>query len=97
MKYLVITTNDGDQYGLPLELVAKERAKYYADKDRDTTFDEEFKYVMEDDFEGIDWFQNNQNPDDFPAEAYKLLKPRKEKTLFEKLDDRESVEIREIK
>ncbi|OPZ24602.1 MAG: hypothetical protein BWZ03_00077 [bacterium ADurb.BinA186] len=97
MKYLVITTQDGDEYGLPLELVAKKRAEYYAAKDPDTTYDEEFKYVMEDSYEGIDWFRNNQNADDFKESDYKLLKPRRLKSLYERIEDREEIELRDIK
>lgn len=84
MKYITFELENGDIYGLPLEEVAKARAEYYAKIDPDTTFQEEFDYVMEDGFEGKDWFSNNQNPEDF-AGKYVLLKAGEQQTLHDRI------------
>lgn len=88
MKYITFELRNGDIYGLPLEIVAQVRAKYYAERDPDTTYEEEFNYVMNDSFEGIDWFRNNQDPEDF-AGAYKLLKSGMPQTLYDRLGEAE--------
>lgn len=69
---IVFTLKDGSVWGLPLRVVAEARAKHYAEKDKDTTFQEELEYVLADDFEGIDWFQNNQNPEDFYGHYFQI-------------------------
>lgn len=64
MKIIVINEDDG-QYAIPLEVVAKNRTAYYAEKDKfDDNSDEwikEVAFVMEGDFEGVDWLINNMN------------------------------------
>jgi len=67
MKVIEIT--DGEYtWQLPLEIVAKDRAAYYAKKDSedgDGSYDDlykaEFEHTMTDDYDGIDWYQNNMN------------------------------------
>lgn len=95
MKYITFELKNGDVYGLPLEEVAKARAKYYAANDPDTTFQEEFDYVMNDDYEGIDWFRNNQNPEDF-AGKYAIFHLEVQRTLYDRIEESESIRIREI-
>lgn len=81
MKYITFELENGDLWGLPLEEVAKVRAEYYAAKDPDTTFQEEFDYVMNDSYEGIDWFRNNQDP---------------EETLYDRIGRSESIRIQSV-
>jgi hypothetical protein len=69
MKVIELQMESGKIYHIPLEVVAKNRAAYYEKKDKDTTFKEEMDFVMNDDYEGIDWYQNNMNPDEVAAEA----------------------------
>jgi hypothetical protein len=57
---------DGYTWLVPLAHVAAHRAKYYAAKDPDTTYQAEYDFVMKDDYEGVDWFQNNMNLSDLP-------------------------------
>lgn len=95
MKYITFTLDNGDVYGLPLEAVAKIRADYYAKKDPETTFQDEYDFVMNDGYEGIDWFQNNQNPEDFTGQ-YVLIRPGTQKTLLERIGDAKEVEITTI-
>lgn len=59
----------GFVWEVPLEAVAKHRATYYAAHDRDTTFQEEFDFVMGDEYEGLDWFHNNMDFEDIEADA----------------------------
>lgn len=96
MKSVVFTLDNGDQYGLPLEEVAKIRAAYYAAKDPDTTFQEEYEYVMNDSYAGIDWFLNNQDPEDFMGK-YFLIKPGKPISLFDRIRDAAKCRIEDVK
>lgn len=48
----------------PLHIIAENRANYYKEKDG-SDYKEEFDFVMEDDYEGIDWVTNNMNLEDF--------------------------------
>ncbi len=73
MRYLRFCCKNGEVWGLPLSKVAEHRAEHYAESDHDTTFEEEFEYVMRDSFEGLDWFRNNCNPDDFSESSYFLV------------------------
>jgi len=76
MKVIKCNTPKG-QFQIPLQKVAENRADYYAvekdghSKDSDE-YKEEVAYVMEDDFEGIDWLINNTNWDEWEGSATKL-------------------------
>lgn len=70
MPKVIEIVSDRMTWHIPLEFVARHRAKYYAEKDTDTTEKEEFDYVMEDDSqEGLDWFINNMDWSDVSAVA----------------------------
>ena len=75
MKIIEITFEDGRVYGVPLSFVAEHRAKYYAKIDEDTTYQEEYDYVMDDDYEGIDWIQNNMDWSDFAVKTFLIHRP----------------------
>lgn len=96
MKYIIFDLKDGSSWGLPLKLVAVNRAKHYAE-DPDTTFEEEFDLVMDNPYEGIDWYQNNCNPEDFKITDYKRIAPPATYSLFEMLGECEDMEIGEHK
>jgi len=68
MKKIRITQN-GHVWEAPLEVIADHRAKYYAENDKDTTYQQEFDYVMNDDYEGLDWYQNNMDFKDIKSKA----------------------------
>lgn len=72
MKHLHFTFENGEVWSLPLHEVADHRAKYYAAKDKDTTYQDEYDFVMEDDHEGKDWFFNNTNPEEFAGKFVKV-------------------------
>lgn len=68
MKVITINTPDG-QYQLPLIKVAEDRAEFYADKDGfevgSMEWDEEIEFVMNDNYEGLDWLLNNSDFEDW--------------------------------
>lgn len=59
----------GFVWEVPAEAIAKNRATYYAERDKDTTYDDEFNFTMSDDFELRDWFFNNMDWDDVKGAA----------------------------
>lgn len=68
MTKVIEVKQAGYTWHIPLRQIAKHRAEYYLNKHSDeTTYDEEVQHVMEDDFEGVDWFQNNMNLSDLPC------------------------------
>jgi hypothetical protein len=76
MKVIKVNTPNG-VYGIPLNLIAEDRANYYSIKvDGNESGSDEWtqqvNFVMEDDFEGIDWLINNFDWDDWKDSAIKL-------------------------
>jgi hypothetical protein len=67
--------DDGYVWEVPAEVIAKNRATYYAERDKDTTYDEEFKFTMGDDYELKDWFYNNMDWSDVASEAKLVATP----------------------
>ena len=61
MKYLAVKLANGEVWGYPAELIAKDRATYYAENDEDTTYEEEYNYTLSSDYEIGDWAGNNMN------------------------------------
>lgn len=76
MKYLTITEN-GYVYAVPAEVIAKDRANWYKDEE-DNSFEEEFKYTMENNFEISEWFSNNMNWEDVSEFAVLIETPEYE-------------------
>lgn len=76
MKIILCDTPKG-RYGIPLKLVAENRANYYSvevdgnDPSSDE-YKEEVDWVMADDFEGIDWLLNNSDWEDWESVAFKV-------------------------
>lgn len=75
MPKVIEISDSGYVWHVPMEAIAKKRAEYYAKRDPDTTFEAEFEFVMEDDFEGLDWFQNNMDFEDIAADARLVVTP----------------------
>ena len=63
---------DGTRYDVPAKVIAEDRAKYYAENDPDTTYNEEYEYTMQDDYELKDWAANNMNWKDVKNVAKKV-------------------------
>lgn len=75
MTKMIEIDDNGHVWNVPLSFIADHRAKYYAEKDSDTTHEEEVDLVMHDDYEGIDWMQNNMNFEDYASVAVKVKTP----------------------
>lgn len=74
MKVILIE-DSGFVWRVPLAVIAENRAKYYAKRDADTTYEAEFEFVMEDDSEGLDWFLNNMDFEDVEEHAKLIVEP----------------------
>lgn len=62
-KYIRVKYN-GYAWNFPAYLIAKDRSQYYVRNDKETTYAAEYEFIMNDDYELIDWFQNNMNWED---------------------------------
>lgn len=72
----VLRINDsGYVWEVPAEVIAKNRAMFYADRDKDTTYDAEFEFAMGDDYELKDWFLGNMDWEDVEKEAQFVASP----------------------
>lgn len=76
-KVLEISDVDGYIWHLPVSVVADDRATYYAKHDPDTTYREEFDYLMEDDYEVKDWYLNNMNAFEIEPKFKLISQPAK--------------------
>lgn len=85
MKIIRINKDEG-QYAIPLEIVAKHRADYYAGKDgvdeQAKQYKDEIDWVMNDDFEGIDWLIGSMDWEDVEFAAIRLNASRKMRQDF---------------
>lgn len=76
MKVIKCNTPNG-QFYIPLLPVAEHRANYYVCEKRKKErggkeWEEEVNYVLEDDYEGIDWLINNTDWDEWEDIAVKI-------------------------
>jgi len=76
MKMLTIEMPDGSKWGVPVDLIARNRATYYADEfdgDVERSLAEDTMLLFEsDDYAIEDWAANNMNWSDVQALAKKL-------------------------
>lgn len=77
-KFIIIAFSDGD-YKIPADIIAKDRAKYYAELDSergdgeyDEIYKEEYEYTMNDNYELIDWAENNMDWSDISDQAERI-------------------------
>jgi len=61
MKILRIQYNSGAVWAIPANIIADDRAKYYSKRDPDTTYQEEYDFCIDDEYELWDWFRGNMN------------------------------------
>lgn len=61
VKKIFLKLDDGRIYSIPAHVIAHNRATYYAQKDKDTTYQEEYDFAMRDSYELNDWLWNNMN------------------------------------
>lgn len=78
-KYLTLAIEDGSIYGIPLEIIARNRAENYKDEfanDIERSLAEDTLPLFEDDpFEAVDWASNNMNWEDVQEHAVQLRGP----------------------
>lgn len=80
MKYIHITFANGETWKVPAQVIAEDRAKYYADldaqrgnvSDRDEAYREELEFTLGDDYELMDWMSNNMDWKDIKPHAVKV-------------------------
>ena len=53
--------------------IADHRAKYYAEEDSDTTYQEEYDFCMSENYQILDWYSNNMDWKDIPEKNKKML------------------------
>jgi len=84
MKYIQFETNDGT-YRVSLMAVAEDRADYYYNEEKKKgnkcDWHQERDVVTNDPREGIDWFANNCNFEDFETEKVFPAPPDKIKII----------------
>jgi hypothetical protein len=66
-KFILFPTPKGE-YKIDLMVIAENRADWYKDEPRQ----DEIDFIMEDDFEGIDWLLNNMDFEDIEEKAIKV-------------------------
>ncbi len=91
MKIIKFVFKDGSEWGLPASAVAEKRAKYYAEKDLDTSHQEEFEFAIGNSYAITDWFFNNENPEDFEGLYFEIKPPRK-LSIIDKLNRQDEIE-----
>lgn len=64
---------DNETWQLPLRFIAEHRANYYKNKGN-SNYQEEVDFVMEDDYEWIDWLTNNMDLNEFEHVVKKIIK-----------------------
>lgn len=78
-KYLTVETPDGAKWGVPVELIARNRAAHYArefDGDIDRSLAEDTLPLFEDaEYEIVDWAANQMDWKDFDGHKVKLADP----------------------
>lgn len=76
MKMLMVEQKDGSLWGVPVDVIARDRATHYAkefDGDVERSLAEDTLPLFEaDDYEVWDWAENNMNWADVAAHARKL-------------------------
>jgi len=63
LKKIKLTSDCGTMaWTVDLHEVAHDRACYYSKKDSDNaTYEDEYEFTCEDDYEAVDWLQNNMD------------------------------------
>ena len=70
-KFIKFPTPDG-WYKVELMYIAENRADYYENDSESEAWGSEVDFIMDDDFEGIDWLLNNMDFEDIEDYAIKI-------------------------
>lgn len=73
-KYIEVSDR-GFVWRVPLGVIADSYASYYVGEDADSKYEDEYQFIMEDAYQGIDWFVNNMNWEDVEHCAMKVAFP----------------------
>jgi len=75
-RYILVTFSNGDKYRIPGSVIAESRATHYADRDSEEgkskwgeIYKEEYDYTLGDDYELVDWAENNMDWSDVESVA----------------------------
>ena len=93
MKVIVIHFSDGPNFAVPVDVIAKARAGYYAELDAsrgygeyDEIYKKEYEFAINDESLIADWAANNMNWDDVKEDAWEIEQIEKD---FDKLRNNE--------
>lgn len=75
-KYILVK-EDGFEWAVLVSAIADHRAKYYAEKDTDTTYQAEFDLLMNEagGDEAMEWMANNMNWEDISPTPRLIMRP----------------------
>lgn len=77
-KSIILETEEGRSFKIAVDEIANNRATYYAERNSDTTYQEEYDFTYDDNSESYDWLMNNM--DWYECESLQEL-PRTESKL----------------
>lgn len=77
-RELHVTMPNGEVWAVPFHVIIDSRSRYYAERDKDTTYEEEYRHASQDKSEVLDWAANNMNWDEVVAHARKVDTPAAE-------------------
>lgn len=60
-RQIKITFENGDEFLVPVTVVAEHRADYYRKKEGEAAGQMEYQFTLTDSYEAIDWLQNNMD------------------------------------
>ena len=73
LKYLIVIMPDHTIWRIPALFIAEDRAKYYVEHDGDPSiFDDEVEFALTDEYELVDWANNNMNWSEVVSVAEKM-------------------------
>jgi hypothetical protein len=75
MRVIQAKMPDGSVWHIDARPIAEDRARHYAAKDPSTTYDDEVRFAMGDDYEVIDWARNNMDWDELAPHARMVTPP----------------------
>lgn len=84
-RIYTITTENGDVWGVPAEVIADNYAKYYENRGEayQENYDTMLNWFDTNDFEFADWAKNNMDWDDVKDKAFLVCKRELEEDLQE--------------
>lgn len=83
-KYLRVSMPDRSKWDVPCSIIAKSYAEYYDERDADTTYQEEFDFVIKDNYELMDWASNNMDWEDVEGWAIKVEESEDRNPIYRK-------------